>query len=112
MRAALHSMRNGSRRMAATVTTTTATANPPNTHPAPVCLLSVCPPFLVELCHRKHKKLVLAVSFNRCVQNDVGLLSAEIESDPSAALHYPESYANGDVAFDDVSGESLEVDKV
>ena len=30
----------------------------------------------------------------------------------SAALRYPEPYANGDVVFDDVSGESLEVDKV
>ena len=38
--------------------------------------------------------------------------SAEIKSDPSAALHYPEPYANGDVAFDDVGGETLEVDKV
>ena len=46
------------------------------------------------------------------IENDVDLLSAEIESDPSAALHHPEPYANGDVAFDDVSGESLEVDRV
>eukprot|EP00966_Prymnesium_polylepis_P229454 5309471-Prymnesium_polylepis.1 len=48
-------------------------ANPPDTHVAPVCLLSVCPPFLAELCHRKHKKLVLAVSFNLSVYNDAGL---------------------------------------
>ena len=48
----------------------------------------------------------------RDIENDVDLLSAEIESDPSAALHYPEPYANGYVAFDDISGESLEVDKV
>ena len=46
------------------------------------------------------------------IENDVDILSAEIESDPSAALHYPELYANGDVAFDDVSGESLEVDRI
>ena len=46
-------------------------ARPPDTHPAPVCLLSVAPPFLVELCHRKHKKLVLEVSFNLSIYNDL-----------------------------------------
>ena len=50
-------------------------ANPPDNYPAPVCLLSVCPPFLAELCHRKHNKLVLAVSFNLCVLNDTGALT-------------------------------------
>ena len=50
-------------------------ANPPDTHPDPVCVLSACPPFLVELCHRKHQKLVLAVSFNVSVFNDQGLLT-------------------------------------
>jgi hypothetical protein len=49
--------------------------NPPHTHPAPVCLLSVCPPFLVELCHRKHGKLVLATRFNLCILNDQNLLT-------------------------------------
>ena len=48
-------------------------ARPPDTHPEPVCLLSVCPPFLAELCHRKHGQLVLAVSFNLCILNDQGL---------------------------------------
>ena len=48
-------------------------ARPPDTHAAPVCLLSVCPPFLVELCHRGHGKLVMAVSFNVAVLNDFGL---------------------------------------
>ena len=48
-------------------------ARPPDTHPAPVCLLSVCPPFLAELCHRKHGQLVLAVSFNLSIFNDLGL---------------------------------------
>ena len=42
------------------------------------------------------------------VENDEYLLSAEIKEDPSAAIHCPEPHANGDVAFDDVSGESLE----
>ena len=31
------------------------------------------PPFLAELCHRKHGQLVLAVSFNLCILNDHGL---------------------------------------
>ena len=35
----------------------------------------MCPPFLVELCHRKHNKLVLAVSFNVAVYNDLALLT-------------------------------------
>ena len=56
-------------------------ATPPNTHRAPVCMISACTPFLVELCHRKHDKLVLAVSFNLCVFNDQGLLT----SSPSLA---------------------------
>ena len=50
-------------------------ANPPQGYHAPVCLLSVCPPFLVELCHRKHSKLVLAVSFNLAVLNDKNFLT-------------------------------------
>ena len=45
-------------------------ANPPDDYPAPVCLLGVAPPFLVELCHRRHEKLVLAVSFNLVLLND------------------------------------------
>ena len=48
-------------------------AAPPGTHQAPVNLLSVCPPFLVELCHREHGKLVLEVSFNLSIINDLGL---------------------------------------
>ena len=50
-------------------------ATPPDTYPSPVNLLSVAPPFVVELCHRKHSKLVLAVSFNLIVMNDQGLLT-------------------------------------
>jgi hypothetical protein len=50
-----------------------ALAAAPDTHPAPVCLLTVSPPFLVELCHRRHGKLVLAVSFNLSVLNDQNL---------------------------------------
>jgi len=50
-------------------------ANPPDGYRAPVCLLCVCPPFLAELCHRKHGKLVLAVSFNLAVLNDQNLLT-------------------------------------
>ena len=48
-------------------------AAPPDTHPEPVCLLSAAPPFLAELCHRKHNKLVLAVSFNLVIENDANL---------------------------------------
>ena len=44
--------------------------NPPDTYPDPVCQLSAAPPFNVELCHRKHHKLVLAVNFNVCLLND------------------------------------------
>ena len=50
-------------------------ATPPDGYEASVCTLSVCPPFLVELCHRKHNKLVLAVSFNVAVYNDLALLT-------------------------------------
>ena len=50
-------------------------AAPPDTHPAPVCLLSACPPFIVELCHRKNNKLVLAVSFWLTILNDSFLLT-------------------------------------
>ena len=50
-------------------------APPPDTYPAPVCLLAACPPFLVELCHRKHGKLVLAVSFNLLILNDQNVLT-------------------------------------
>ena len=52
-----------------------ALAAPPDDHPLPVCLLSVCPPFLVELCQRKHSKLVLAMSFNLSIHNDKNLQS-------------------------------------
>ena len=45
----------------------------PDTYPAPIALLSVLPPLCIELCHRKHEKLVLAVSFNLGVVNDTGL---------------------------------------
>ena len=48
-------------------------ATPPNTHQSPVCLISACPPFLVELCHRKHDKLVLAVTFHLYLHNDMDL---------------------------------------
>ena len=48
-------------------------ARPPDGYPLPVCLLSAAPPFLAELCHRKHRKLVLACSFNLIVLNDAGL---------------------------------------
>ena len=44
--------------------------NPPDDHPASVCLLSAAPPFLVEYCQRKHGKLVLAVSFFVTTLND------------------------------------------
>lgn len=47
-----------------------ALAAPPDTYPASVALLTVCPPLLIELCHRQHSKLVLAVSFNLAVHND------------------------------------------
>ena len=50
-------------------------AAPPHTYQAPVNLLSVGPPLLMELCHRKHNKLVLAVSFKLIVMNDMGLLT-------------------------------------
>ena len=50
-------------------------AGAPGTHQWPVCLLSVCPPFLAELCHRDHGKLVLEVSFNLCIFNDMRLLT-------------------------------------
>ena len=40
-----------------------------------MCLLSVSPPLLVELYHRKHNKLVLAVSFNLAVLNDQNSLT-------------------------------------
>ena len=50
-------------------------AAPPGTHQASVNLLSVCPPFLVELCHWEHGKLVLEVSFNLAIFNDMGLLT-------------------------------------
>ena len=39
----------------------------PATYPAPVAMLSAFTPLLMELCHRKHSKLVLAVSFNLTV---------------------------------------------
>ena len=45
-------------------------AHPPDGYNAAVCLLSATAPFLAELCHRKHGKLVLAVSFNMTVLND------------------------------------------
>ena len=48
-------------------------AAPPDTHPLPVCLISATTPFLAELCHRKHHKLVLAVSFNLTIHNDLNL---------------------------------------
>ena len=47
-----------------------ALAAPPDTYTASVALLTVCPPLLIELCHRQHHKLVLAVSFNLAVHND------------------------------------------
>ena len=50
-------------------------ATPPDTYLEPVNLLAATPPFLVELCHRKHSKLVLAVSFNLVLMNDQGLLT-------------------------------------
>ena len=50
-------------------------AAPPGTYQSPVAMLSVCPPLLMELCHRKHGKLVLCVSFNLCVMNDANLLT-------------------------------------
>ena len=50
-------------------------AAPPDTYPSSIAMLSVCPPLLMELCHRKHGKLVLAVSFNMCVMNDANLLT-------------------------------------
>ena len=45
----------------------------PDTYPSPVALLSVAPPLLMELCHRKHSKLVIAVTFKLTVMNDSGL---------------------------------------
>ena len=50
-------------------------AAPPDSYQSSVCMLSVCAPFLVELCRRKHQKLVLAVSFNLCVLNDSKLIT-------------------------------------
>ena len=50
-------------------------AHPPHGSKASVSLLSASPPFLVELCHRAQKKLVMAVSFNLTVYNDLGLIT-------------------------------------
>ena len=47
-------------------------AAPPDSYPAPVAMLSVSPPLLIEFCRRKHGKMVLAVSFNLNVMNDAG----------------------------------------
>ena len=49
--------------------------NPPDDYPAPVVLLSAAPPFLAELCQRKHNKLVLACSFNQVLLNDADSLT-------------------------------------
>lgn len=57
-------------------------APPPDGYSAPVCILTACPPLIVELCHRKHTKLVLAVSFNLVVVNNAGLKT------PPASLKY------------------------
>ena len=46
----------------------------PGTYKSPVAMISACTPLLMELCQRKHSKLVLAVSFNLCVMNDASLL--------------------------------------
>ena len=48
-------------------------ASPPDGYASPVCILTACPPLLVEFCRQKHGKLVLAVSFNLAVVNDAGL---------------------------------------
>ena len=47
-------------------------AAPPHDHPAPTCLISACTPLLIELCHRKHGKLVLVTSFNLHLYNHQG----------------------------------------